>query len=131
MSIIIIIFIIIIFIIIIFIIIVFFSTAKIIQEDIDGTQLGRRCHPTLGVVGDVKATIHALLPQLKTKKDDAHLKTSLNHYHNARKGLDKLAIPEPGKKLVHPQYVAKTISELAADEVQTGIIGNTLNRDHG
>ena len=43
------------------------SGAKIIQVDIDGTHLGRRHPVDLGVVGDVKATIEALLPRIKQR----------------------------------------------------------------
>ena len=34
----------------------------------------------------------------------------------ARKGLDELAVGEPGRKPIHPQYLAKVIDEVAADD---------------
>src|SRR6202035_3136052 len=38
------------------------------------------------------------------------------HYREARKGLDNLATGEPGRKPIHPQYVAKMLDELAAKD---------------
>ncbi|MGA2248901.1 MAG: thiamine pyrophosphate-dependent enzyme, partial [Verrucomicrobiota bacterium] len=48
--------------------------------------------------------------------DDAHLKKFVQHYHEVRKGLDELAVGHPGRKPIHPQYVAKIVDELAADD---------------
>jgi pyruvate dehydrogenase (quinone) len=88
--------------------------AKIIQVDVRGEQIGRRTHVDLGLIGNVKSTIAALMPLLKKKKDAGHLKTSTDHYKKARTGLDELAVGEPGKTPIHPQYVAKLVDELAA-----------------
>ncbi|WP_263359206.1 ubiquinone-dependent pyruvate dehydrogenase [Acidicapsa ligni] len=90
--------------------------AKIIQVDLRGEQIGRRTRVDLGLIGSVKDTIHALLPQLKGEKNSDHLKTSVDHYKKARKDLDELAVGEPGKTPIHPQYVAKLIDELAAED---------------
>jgi pyruvate dehydrogenase (quinone) len=69
----------------------------------------------VGVVADVRATIEALLPRLKEKADSAHLTQAREHYRKARKGLDELAIGQRGKPPIHPQQVAKAISDLASD----------------
>ena len=90
--------------------------AKVAQLDIRPENLGRRTRLDQGLVGDVKATLAALLPRLKTKTDDGHLKTSLANYRKAREGLDGLATGTPGKKLIHPQYLAKLVSDHAADD---------------
>jgi pyruvate dehydrogenase (quinone) len=95
----------------------FFPTeARIAQVDIRPENLGRRCRLDLGLVGDVGATIAALAPKLNPKTDRRHLDDSLTHYKRARKGLDDLAIGTPGRKPIHPQYLAKTISDAAADD---------------
>ncbi len=44
-----------------------------------------------------------------------HLDACVAHYQRARKGLDDLAVGEPGRHLIHPQYVAKVLDEVAAD----------------
>jgi pyruvate dehydrogenase (quinone) len=94
--------------------------ATIIQIDIRGEQIGRRTKVDLGLVGDVKSTLAALSSKLdaklNTRKDGAHLSSSLEHYREARKGLDDLATGEPGRKPIHPQYVARMLDELADDD---------------
>lgn len=89
--------------------------ARIVQIDIRGEQLGKRTPIELGVVGDVKATLAALLPLLQAKSDSKHLEQAVNHYKKSRLELDELATPSDSK-LIHPQFVAKTISELATDD---------------
>jgi pyruvate dehydrogenase (quinone) len=90
--------------------------ATVIQVDCRGEHLGRRTRLDLGLIGDVKATLGAVLPLLKEKKEDEHLKKFVQHYQEVRKGLDELAIGHPGRKPMHPQYVAKIVNELAADD---------------
>src|SRR6202035_1701045 len=43
--------------------------ARIVQVDIDPTHLGRRHPITKGVVGDIKASLEALLPKLTEHSD--------------------------------------------------------------
>jgi pyruvate dehydrogenase (quinone) len=90
--------------------------AKVAQVDIRPESLGNRCHLTLGVVGNVGATVAALLPKLKKKADRKFLDAALSHYRKAREDLDKLAEGKPGGKIIHPQYVARLLSELATDD---------------
>ena len=90
--------------------------ATIIQIDIRGEQIGRRAKIDLGLVGDVKATLAALIPQLTAKPDEAHLAAALKDYGEARRGLDDLATGGVGEKPIHPQYVAKVLNELAAED---------------
>jgi pyruvate dehydrogenase (quinone) len=90
--------------------------ATIIQIDIRGEQIGRRAKVDLGLVGDVKCTIAALNTKLRGKRDSAHLKTSLKHYAEARKDLDELATGDSGEKPIHPQYIAKVLDDLAAED---------------
>ena len=92
------------------------KNAKIIQVDIRGEQIGRRARVDLGLIGTVKETLPALIPRLTDDKDGSYLQTCLDHYQLARQGLDDLAAGEPGRKPIHPQYVAKLIDELAADD---------------
>ena len=98
--------------------------AKIAQVDIRPENLGRRCKLELGLVGDVGATIEALLPKLTAKGDRKYLDDSLAHYRKARAGLDELARGTPGHKPIHPQYLARLLSEIAsADAVFTCDVG--------
>jgi pyruvate dehydrogenase (quinone) len=93
------------------------SKARIIQVDIRGGQIGKRTKVDLGLVGDVKETLTALRPLLKQKNDSkGHLRASLDHYKKTRSDLDSLAVGNPGKAPIHPQYVAKLIDLLASDD---------------
>src|SRR5262249_25692108 len=92
--------------------------------DIRAENIGCRAPVDLGVVGDVKATITALLPLLEQKRDGARLAQAREHYARARKALDDLAVGTPGKGLIHPQQIAKTLSDHAAkDTVFTCDVG--------
>jgi pyruvate dehydrogenase (quinone) len=90
--------------------------ATVVQIDVRGEQLGRRAKLDFGFVGDTKATLRALLPKLQQNRYEAHLKRSVEHYREARKGLDDLAQPDLGKKTIHPQYVAHVLNKLAAED---------------
>lgn len=90
--------------------------ATIVQIDLRGEQIGRRSRVDLGLVGDVRSTVRAVLPRLGTRADDRHLLGALEHYRKTRAKLDDLAVGEPGKAPIHPQYVARLVNELAAED---------------
>jgi len=90
--------------------------AKIIQVDLRGENIGRRTPVTLGLIGHVKSTLDALMPLLDKKRNRSFLDKALAHYKDSRKELDELATGEPGRTPIHPQYVAKIVDELAAED---------------
>ncbi|KQO57839.1 MULTISPECIES: ubiquinone-dependent pyruvate dehydrogenase [unclassified Methylobacterium] len=101
------------------------ANAKVAQVDLRSNQLGRRTKLDLGLVGDVRDTITALLPKLGVKSDRTWLDASLKHYAKAREDLDDLATGAPtkgwfglksAKAPIHPQYLTKLVSEAAADD---------------
>ena len=92
------------------------SAVRIAQVDLRPENIGRRAAVDLGVAGDVAATIRELLPLLQPKHDGAHLAQARAHYAKTRKALDDLAVGSPGKGLIHPQQVAKAVSEQAAED---------------
>src|SRR5437870_4556759 len=87
------------------------SGVQIAQVDIRAENIGRRAAVDLGLVGDVRAATETLLPLLKQKGDGTHLAQAREHYAKARKALNDLAVGKPGKGLIHPQQVAKAISD--------------------
>jgi pyruvate dehydrogenase (quinone) len=89
--------------------------AKILQVDLRGEQIGRRTPVDLGLIGKVKPTLEALTPLLAEKQDRAYLDTCLQHYQVARNGLDDLAVGEPGRTPIHPQFVTRVLDELASE----------------
>jgi pyruvate dehydrogenase (quinone) len=101
--------------------------ARILQIDIREEQLGRRSHLDLGLVGGIAETLPALLPLITQKADRSHLDACLEHYREARKGLDDLATGKPGQRPIHPQYLAKIIDEVAAaDAIFTVDVGTPV-----
>jgi pyruvate dehydrogenase (quinone) len=90
--------------------------ARIAQVDIRPENLGRKSRIDLGLVGDIAATIDALLPLLGDKTETKHLDRALEHYSKARKALDELATGTPGRPPVHPQQVTRVLSERATED---------------
>jgi pyruvate dehydrogenase (quinone) len=90
--------------------------AKIAQIDVRPEALGNRCSLHLGLLGTVKDTLDALLPTIKEKTDESHLSDALADYKQARRDLDALAESGPSSNTIHPQYVTRLVSELAADD---------------
>jgi pyruvate dehydrogenase (quinone) len=88
------------------------AKAKIVQIDIDGTHLGRRHPVDVGAVGDVKATLEALLPRIKSCDDRSFLDASLAQRTKAVSRLEKRAAVGKGGA-IHPQYLAHLIGEFA------------------
>jgi pyruvate dehydrogenase (quinone) len=89
---------------------------RIAQVDARAEQIGRRTAVDLAIVGGVRTTIEGLLPLLQGERDGSHLSQAQQHYAKARKELDALAVGTPGKRLVHPQQIAKAISDHAAED---------------
>ena len=100
------------------------TKAKIAQVDIRGENLGRRCRLDLGVIGDVGEVLTRLNARITVREDDHFLRAAAAHYKKARAGLDSFANSKSKHKPIHPQLVARAISELAsADAVITCDVG--------
>ena len=90
--------------------------ATIAQVDIRPEALGNRCPLNLGLIGEVKETLALLTPKVVHKSDRSHLDDALADYRRARKALDDLAESGPHTQHIHPQYVTRVVSELAAED---------------
>jgi pyruvate dehydrogenase (quinone) len=90
--------------------------ARVVQIDIRPEALGNRCPLELGLLGDVKDTLRALLPRLVEHTDTSYLDRALADYGKARQGLDALAESKPHDSIIHPQYLTRLVSELASDD---------------
>jgi len=98
---------------------------KIVQIDIKPENLGRRAKLDLGLCGDVKDTLQALLPLLEIKEDVAFFDRQLEFYQEVKKNLH-VYVEDTGKpNEIHPEFVASVINELAAKDaiftVDTGM----------
>jgi len=88
------------------------SKARIIQIDISGEALGRHAKLDLGLVGDIKETLRALLPMLKPRANRTFLDKAVKHYQVSRKNLDLLAQKDT---VIHPQYLARCVNDIALE----------------
>ncbi|MBE9607488.1 ubiquinone-dependent pyruvate dehydrogenase [Acetobacteraceae bacterium H6797] len=86
--------------------------ATILQVDIDPAHLGRRHPVDLGVVGDIAATLEALLPLVEEKKDRTFLTECLEARIKGQLSERRHAVAEPGRP-IHPQYLTETIAKHA------------------
>jgi pyruvate dehydrogenase (quinone) len=89
---------------------------KVVQVDLRAERLGRRCRIDLGLVGDIKETLAALLPSLQPKPEKKHLDKCVEHYQKSRKSLDSHASGKEGATPIHPEYLTQIVSDLAADD---------------
>jgi thiamine pyrophosphate-dependent acetolactate synthase large subunit-like protein len=100
----------------------------VVQVDERARVIGRRAPTVLGVVGSVRPTVKSLLSQVKPKSD----KKFFDNVTAERKAwdeiLDKQSDPARSKDRIHPQAVARTVSDLAKRDavfvIDTGL--NTL-----
>lgn len=90
------------------------DNARIVQVDIDPTHLGRRHPVELGVVGDIKATVAALLSRVKERSDRQFLDDCVARHGKAQANLESRATQHEGK--IHPQYFAHLIDKHAAED---------------
>lgn len=88
---------------------------KIVQIDIDPTHLGRRSAIHLGLVGDAKTTMAALLSMVAAKSSDAHLEAQKTQWRKDLEGYEKQG-EESDPDLIHPQFVANMLDNKAADD---------------
>ena len=98
---------------------------KIVQIDIKPETLGRRAKLDMGLCGDVKNTLQALMPFIEIKEDATFLDMQLKFYKEVRKNLLNY-VNDPGKPdAIHPEFVVSVINELAANDaiftVDTGM----------
>ena len=98
---------------------------KIVQIDIKPENLGRRAKLDLGLCGDVRDTLHALMSMVDEKTDTTFLDRQLAFYSEVKKKL-LIYVKDAGKtNAIHPEFVASVINDLAARDaiftVDTGM----------
>lgn len=89
--------------------------ARIVQIDIAPTNLGKRSPVHLGVVGDVGATLNALIGQVQARPQSDHLDRALENWRKDREDYAARA-DEKDERLIHPQYVARMLDQMAAED---------------
>ena len=91
------------------------SHARIVQIDIDPTHLGRRHPVEVGVVGDIKETIDALLPRLNVFTERRFLDDCVKRFEKTQTHLNERAKVGRGGA-IHPQYLTALIDKYADDD---------------
>ncbi|MEP6677644.1 MAG: thiamine pyrophosphate-dependent enzyme [Ferruginibacter sp.] len=88
----------------------------IVQIDTQPERLGRRARVDIGLFGDIKTTVNALLPLLKEKTDARFLNAQLHIYEKVKEHLN-IYVQDKGKKdAIHPEAVAFELNKLATDD---------------
>ncbi len=89
---------------------------RVIQVDRDPERLGRRVPVELGVAGDVRATVAALLPLVEQKPDDQFLARCVEETERFHRKMRHYAGKGSRIKPIRPEYLAFVLSDLAADD---------------
>ena len=99
--------------------------SRIVQLDIRAEHLGRRCKLELGLMGDTRETLCELLPLLKEKKSDRHLKACLDKHRETQRSLGKRSEETKRSGALAPEQVTSLLSDIADDDaifsVDTGM----------
>lgn len=104
----------------------FLPQARTVQIDHDAGRLGRRTALELGVHGDVRETIRALLPLVHDKDDRAFLDANLRRHAQALENVVSAYTHDVERRTpIHPEFPAAVLDELASDDavftVDTGM----------
>jgi pyruvate dehydrogenase (quinone) len=92
------------------------GNVKKVQIDTNPKHLGRRTALDLGLVGDVQATVAAVLPKIREKNDTSFLEKHLAQTREFDELLSHYVEKGPGIKPIRPEYLAATLSALASDD---------------
>jgi len=98
---------------------------KIIQIDESLERLGRRAKLHMGLCGDIKDSITALLPLINNKEDDSFLHAQLAFYEKVKAHQQSYVIDRGSENKIQPEFVADTIDKLSNNDaiftVDTGM----------
>jgi pyruvate dehydrogenase (quinone) len=92
------------------------DAVKKVQLDINPKHLGRRTAVDLALVGDVRATLQALLPALSQRSGRGFLDKYLQQTNDFEDLLQHYVEKGPGIKPIRPEFLAATVSELASPD---------------
>ena len=92
------------------------TASRIAQIDVRAERLGRRSKLDLGLCGNVRDTIAAVLPLIEAKNDRAFLDRMRERHEHGRQKLRAYVDHVGTRRPIHPEYVAATLDELASNE---------------
>ena len=101
---------------------------SVIQVDERAGVLGRRAPTAFGVVGSVRPTLKLLIEEVAAKNDGEFFERVTSERRKWDEMLDKQADPKRSRDRIHPQAVARAVSDAAKRDavfiIDTGL--NTL-----
>ncbi len=90
------------------------GTVKVVQVEIDETRAGVRMPTDVPLIGDVAATLEALLPRLQRRTDRSHLE---KYQAQMRDWNGKMRALENGERdPIAPQYLARCLDDMAHED---------------
>jgi pyruvate dehydrogenase (quinone) len=89
---------------------------KKVQIDKNPKHLGRRTAIDLALVGDIKATVTALLTKVRSKSDTRFLEKHIAETKSFDELLQHYVEKGPRIKPIRPEFLAATLSDLASDD---------------
>jgi pyruvate dehydrogenase (quinone) len=89
---------------------------KKVQVDRNPKHIGRRTAVDLALVGDIKATVTALLAKISDKSDSHFLEKQVAETDSFHELLQHYVEKGPGIKPIRPEFLAATLSELASSD---------------
>jgi len=92
------------------------NKVKKVQIDKNPKHIGRRTTVDLGLVGDIKTTVSALLERVREKVDRRFLEKHIAETNSFHGLLQHYVDKGPEIKPIRPEFLAKTLSDLAADD---------------
>jgi pyruvate dehydrogenase (quinone) len=92
------------------------ASVKKVQIDKNPKHIGRRTALDLGLVGDIKSTVSALLPAVSEKTNGNFLARQIARTESFHKQLQHYVEKGPAIKPIRPEFLAATLSELASDD---------------
>ncbi|MGO9062298.1 MAG: thiamine pyrophosphate-dependent enzyme [Candidatus Binataceae bacterium] len=92
------------------------DNVKKVQIDKEPKHIGRRTSVDLALVGDIRATVVALLPKVREKTDRTFLEKHVAETSSFHELLQHYVEKGPGLKPIRPEFLAAALSEMASDD---------------
>src|SRR4029077_18711259 len=89
---------------------------KKVQIDKNPKHIGRRTSVDLGLVGDIKSTLNVLLERVQEKTETLFLERHIAETNSFHDLLQHYVDKGPDIKPIRPEFLAKTLSDLASDD---------------
>lgn len=90
--------------------------AKVVQIDERASAIGRRLSVMQAVVGSSRPSVTGLLERVQPKFNDSFLRAAQKGWQSWVEMLDKKADPSRSMDRIHPQALARAVSDLAAED---------------